>query len=140
MLITLQRDKSSELSTIGKLFIDGEFFCNTLELPVMAECLPGRCAIPSGTYELLLEYSYHFQRYNLRLADVPGFQGIELHTGNSPRDTEGCVLLGTAGKQPDWIYDSDIIYVALMQKIRDYIFSDILAKYPVITLTIIDFV
>lgn len=137
MKLTLQRSPSSELSTIGKLFIDAEYFCDTLELPVAETPLPERNAIPAGTYELTLQYSYHFQRYNLRLIGVPGFQGIELHTGNSPRDTEGCVLIGTAGKQPDWIYDSDIMYTALMSKIRDYIFSDALGVYQPITLDII---
>ena len=137
MKLTLQRGQSSDISTIGKLFIDADYQCDTLELPVMETCLPGRCAIPAGTYEIVIEYSYHFQRYNCRLLNVPGFQGIELHTGNSARDTEGCILLGTTGKQPDWIFDSDIAYIAVMQKIRDYIFSDVLGNYQPITLDII---
>ena len=128
MFLTLQRSKSSENSTIGSLYIEQDFLCNTLELPVMETPLPGRSAVPSGRYELVIEYSYRFQRYNLRLAGVPGFTGIEMHTGNFPKDTEGCILLGTSSKQPDYIFDSDIAYTSLMQHIRDYIFTDILGK------------
>ena len=111
-----------------------------MEPPVRKVDLPDRTAIPAGTYEIVLEYSYRFQRYNLRLLNVAGFQGVEFHSGNFPQDTIACLLTGTAGKQPDYIYDSDIAYIAIMQKVRDYIFSNMLGKYDPMLITIIDYI
>lgn len=139
MKLTLQRNLSGENSTIGNLFVDGTFECNIMEPPVRKVDLPDRTAIPTGVYEIVIEYSYRFKRYNLRLVGVPCFQGVEIHTGNFPHDTEACLLTGTAGKMPDYIYDSSIAYNNLMAKIRDYIFLEPLAKYDPITITVVDY-
>lgn len=140
MKLTLQRNQSSDNSTISPLYLDSVHQCDIMEPPVRAVDLPGRTAIPAGTYEVVLEYSYRFQRYNLRLANVPGFQGVEIHTGNIPSDTEACLLTGTSGKNPDYIYDSRLAYARLMSKIRDYIFTDVMAVYDPILIKITDYV
>ena len=75
--------------TIGKLYIDGKYFCDTLEKKI-----PGRTAIPAGRYEVIVNISPKFCRKLPRLLNVPGFEGILIHRGNTPEDTAGCILVG----------------------------------------------
>lgn len=80
--------------TIGKLYIDGEYFCDTLEDAVRDKKIPGETAIPAGTYKVIVNMSPRFKRLLPRLLDVPGFEGILIHRGNTPSDTAGCILVG----------------------------------------------
>jgi hypothetical protein len=137
MNFTVNRNKSSENSTISQLFIDGVFECYVLELPVTPECLPGRCAIPAGSYEIVFQYSPHFKRYNMRLLNVPGFEGVEIHTGNIPQDTEGCLLVGGNTAQ-DYIGNSTLTYTLLWTKVMGYINNARGLEQPII-LTITDY-
>ena len=137
MNLLVQRAKSSENSTISELFIDGTFECYILELPVTPECLPGRCAIPAGTYDIIIQYSPHFQRYNMRLVGVPGFEGVEIHTGNTPQDTEGCLIVGGTTAQ-DYVGNSTLAYTILWNKIMTYIHNGMAHENP-ITITILDY-
>ena len=72
--------------TIGKLYIDGKYFCDTLEDQVRdlakERKIPGRTAIPAGVYEVIVNISPRFRRKLPRLLDVPGFDGILIHRGN----------------------------------------------------------
>ena len=56
--------------------------------------IPGKTAIPAGTYEVRDTWSPKYQRMMLVLVDVPGFQGIRIHSGNDAEDTEGCLIPG----------------------------------------------
>lgn len=136
MKLTINRKKSTENSTISELYIDSMFQCYILELPVMSEPLPGRCAIPAGTYEIVIQWSPHFNRYNMRLVNVPGFEGVEIHTGNTPADTEGCLIVGTI-QSPDYVGNSTLAYTILWSKIMAYINNGMAHEQP-ITLTIAD--
>lgn len=82
--------------TIGRLSLDGKYFCDTLEDTVRAagEKLPGQTAIPQGKYKVILNASPRFKRVLPLLLDVPGFTGVRIHAGNSAADTEGCILVG----------------------------------------------
>lgn len=84
--------------TIGKLEVDGEFFCDTLEDRVRdlnrEKKVPGETAIPAGCYEVVVNWSPRFQRRLPRLLNVPGFEGILIHRGNRAKDTAGCILVG----------------------------------------------
>lgn len=84
--------------TIGKLKVDGVFFCDTLEDRVrdlsQENKVPGETAIPAGCYEVVVNWSPQFQRRLPRLLDVPGFEGILIHRGNRAKDTAGCILVG----------------------------------------------
>lgn len=91
MNLLLQRDPSSANGTIGKLSIDGAFFCYTLE-PNDEGPHPD---IPLGTYRVIINRSTRFQRMLPLVVDVPGRLGIRIHPGNDSGDTEGCILLGT---------------------------------------------
>lgn len=87
----------------GDLYIDGAYFCCTLEdqvrerpgLDVYAWKVPHLTAIPSGIFGVRLEDSPHFGANTPTLLNVPGFEAIRIHGGTSERDTEGCPLVGS---------------------------------------------
>lgn len=84
--------------TIGRLEVDGNYFCDTLEDQVRdlsrEKKEPGQTAIPAGKYEVIVNISPRFRRKLPRLLNVPGFEGILIHRGNTPEDTAGCILVG----------------------------------------------
>lgn len=87
-----------EKYTIGKLFIDGKYFCDTLEdkvrnLPVEKKIMH-ETAILAGKYEVRVTYSPKFKRNLPLLLGVPQFTGIRIHRGNNARHTSGCILVG----------------------------------------------
>ncbi len=93
----LDRIYKGETYTIGRLFIDGESFCDTLEdkvRPQGAAKVYGETAIPAGRYKIEFVFSPKFNRKMPALIDVKGFIGILMHWGNTPKDTEGCILVG----------------------------------------------
>lgn len=91
MLVLLKRIAFRNNYTIGKLFVDGRYYCDTLEPSRMASIYP---CIPVGSYPLLLAWSPKFHCYMLRLDSVPKRSGILIHAGNKPADTHGCILVG----------------------------------------------
>jgi len=111
--ITVTRTAKRPTYTIGKMYIDSEYFCDTLEdtdrglrqnMPlseILKIKIKHETAIPAGTYKVIVNMSPRFRRLLPRLMDVPGFDGILIHRGNTDRDTSGCILVGenrVAGK------------------------------------------
>lgn len=100
MKLTLKRVALKEHYTIGKLYIDGKYFCDTLEdtvrdlKPDGSGKVYGETAIPAGTYSIEFKMSPHFKKSMPYLVDVPFFEGIMIHPGNKPIDTLGCILVG----------------------------------------------
>lgn len=108
MFLKLERIAPKEGYTIGKLYIDGQYFCDTLEDKVRdltAEPkVPAKTAIPPGIYQITLSVkspkfgagaSYTWCRgYLPRLLNVQHFDGILIHAGNTADDTAGCILVG----------------------------------------------
>lgn len=80
---------------IGDLFVDGVFFCHTLEDEKRADGLKvyGETAIPTGTYNVKVTMSGRFKRLMPLIMDVPMFRGIRIHGGNNSKDTHGCPLV-----------------------------------------------
>ncbi|MDO7885340.1 DUF5675 family protein [Hymenobacter cheonanensis] len=117
--LLLKRHPSANGCTLGELFINGTFFCYTLEDVVRPGAkVAGETAIPAGTYPVTIERSPTFRMLTPRLHRVPGFEGVLLHPGNGPKDTRGCVLVGFA-KLPSntKIYQSREAFEALMGKL-----------------------
>ena len=111
MKLELKRIARKETYTIGRLFVEGRYLCDTLEDKDRDQnrngCFDGaetkiyaQTAIPNGTYRVTLEHSPKFSpRYGGRkvpyLHDVPHFEDILIHTGNMADDSAGCILVGT---------------------------------------------
>ena len=104
MNLTVQRYLSVEGSTLGTLSIDGVFECFTLEdeirevhgLAAGAWKVDGKTAIPAGRYRFIIDHSNRFGCDMPHVLDVPGFEGIRVHAGNTIADTDGCLLLGNS--------------------------------------------
>lgn len=119
MELEVRRTYRGPKYTIGHLYIDGKWFCNTLEDPdrgleqsmtlteILSKKFKGDTCIPYGKYRVSLDivsgkYS-NIQKYPYtamakgkmpRVINVPGFSGILIHAGNTQKDTEGCLLVG----------------------------------------------
>lgn len=100
MKLTLTRIAKRADYTIGRLADEkGEKICDTLE-PTWRDYkggekkVKGRSAVPEGTYRVVVTRSPRFGRYLPLLVGVPGFEGVRIHSGNTSRDTEGCMLVG----------------------------------------------
>jgi hypothetical protein len=96
MKIEIKRIAKKETYTIGKMYIDGKYFCDTLEDTVrpLGVKIAGKTAIPAGTYKVILAMSPRFKRILPRLLNVLGFDGVLIHRGNTDEDTAGCILVG----------------------------------------------
>ena len=104
MKILIERKWRKEDYTIGILSVNGVRLCNTLEDAVRSEKVYGKTAIPAGTYRVLMNtVSPRFQDRAWakpyggivpRLRNVPDFQGVLIHPGNTAADTDGCILVG----------------------------------------------
>ena len=117
MELSLIRKEFTTESTIGDLLIDGKFYSFTLEDMYRDKKIKGVTAIPYGTYEVIINFSNRFQRPMPLLLNVPGFDGIRIHNGNTDEHTEGCILVGfTKGK--DFIGNSKSAFVQFMPKLQ----------------------
>ena len=95
MKLTLKRIFKGEKYTIGDLYIDGTWFCNTLEDAIRDVKVYGETAIPAGTYKVTITLSPRFRRWLPLLHDVPYFEGVRILQGKHWRkDTHGCILVG----------------------------------------------
>lgn len=119
MKLILQRKWASEVSTIGELSTDGKFECYTLEDVVRAPGVkvPGKTAIPAGTYRVVIDMSTRFKKLMPHVLDVKNFEGVRLHAGNVAADTEGCPLLGRTKKQ-DFVGESKLAFDAFFPKLQ----------------------
>lgn len=99
MKLLLLRENGCDETTLGNLWMDGIWFCHTLEdqdrrLETGGTKIRGKTAIPLGTYPVTIDWSTRFAKQMLHVLDVPQFAGIRIHAGNTIFDTEGCILLG----------------------------------------------
>ena len=103
MELELKRDSvHTEGFTLGKLYIGGACAAQTLEdevrevegQPVESWKIKHETAIPRGRYRVTIEHSPRFGKDLPRLHDVPGYQGVLIHSGNTVEDTSGCILVG----------------------------------------------
>lgn len=121
MLITVSRFSLGDKATIGKMTVDNSnFACFTLELvdreltlqtPLTdiahtKQLYPHETAIPTGQYEVVMAFSPRFNKQMPHLVNVPGFQDIMIHNGNTDASTEGCILIGMTKVNNDFVGES----------------------------------
>lgn len=106
MEILIKRIAKKSTYTIGKLYIDGKYFCDTLEDKdrglndnmsadkILSIKVKHETAIPTGTYNIDITYSPKFKKQLPLILNVKGFEGIRVHSGNSDKDSSGCIILG----------------------------------------------
>jgi Family of unknown function (DUF5675) len=117
MELMLQREPSADGCTIGKLSVDGGFECFTLEDVIRdGPKIADRTAVPPGRYRIAITLSHRFGRMLPQLLDVPGFDGIRIHPGNTAADTSGCILVGQS-RANDSVSSSRLAMEQLQRKI-----------------------
>lgn len=143
--IRVQRFKLTAHSTLSRVFVNDKFFCYGLE-PVMLEMKSDEnkpYAVPCGRYMITLDIvspkycsrvAYRWIRAKLpRVLNVPGFQGILIHIGNTYKDTAGCLLVGesyyTKAGEPV-LFNSSLAFTRLYQKLKSFT-SPICIKYEI---------
>lgn len=106
MKIKLVRIAFKDTYTIGKLYVDGVYFSDTIEdkdrglddsmtvREILNKKVKGETAIPTGHYNIEITYSPKYKRMMPLLLGVKGYSGIRIHSGNTSKDTEGCLLVG----------------------------------------------
>ena len=128
MEMLVKREYKKKDYTIGKMYIDGEYFCDTLEdtdrglaqgmslaeLKEMKEY--GKTAIPTGEYVLTITYSNRFAKMMPLINGVPAFSGVRMHPLNTSKETDGCIGVGICDDPNiNWIRDSRKNYNELMR-------------------------
>lgn len=125
MHIKVFRRDFTNVSSIGEMYLldykgqisskSPDFY--TLEDRIRKNKVKGKTAIPSGQYEVVLTYSNRFGKVLPLLLNVPNFEGVRIHTGNTAEDTEGCILIGSK-KGRDVITESKIAFRIFMFKLE----------------------
>lgn len=117
MKLELKRLHRTNNSTIGELYVNGVFECYTLEDKEREVKIKNETAIPKGVYIVGITLSNRFKRMLPILMNVPNFEGVRIHSGNSNHDTEGCILVGTT-RSVDYIGNSRKAFNNLFAKMK----------------------
>ena len=146
MRLTLKRIANKKDYCIGKLYINGKYFCDTLEDvdrglddsmtedDIKQIKIKGQTAIPVGIYTVLLTYSPKYKKVMPLINNVKGYSGIRIHSGNSSKDTEGCLLVGkntVVGRLTDSRNTFNALFKRLLQKGSNKITIEIYRTYNV---------
>ena len=117
MELQIKRTDFSEESTIGELSVNGVFECYTLEDKVRPVKIAEKPAIPSGRYEVIINFSQRFQKQLPLLLNVPNYEGVRIHSGNTAANTEGCILVGET-KTDNFVGESRWAFNRLFEKMK----------------------
>lgn len=130
MEITVKRKFKGNNYTIGSLYIDDKYFCDTLEdidrgltdnmtdSYISTVKVVDQTAIPTGSYKVTITYSNRFQKLLPLINNVKGFSGIRIHSGNTKEDTSGCILVGFNTKKGK-VVNSRVTFNKLFNILRD---------------------
>jgi hypothetical protein len=117
MELKLERDELKDDCTLGKLYIDGVFFCYVVEDKVRKEKIKAVTAIPYGRYKVIVNMSNRFKKLMPLLIDVPFFEGVRIHSGNTAEDSEGCLIVGMV-RTENGVGMSRVAFAKLMEKLK----------------------
>jgi len=145
MRLTVLRIANKPTYTIGKLYIDGCYYCDVLEdtdrgldddmeeSEILKKKVKGQTAKPTGTYPVKITYSPKYKKNMPLIENVKGYSGIRIHSGNTHKDTEGCLLVGK-NKEVGKVLESRKTYNALykiLSETKERIIIDIRRKYKI---------
>ena len=120
MKLLLIRKKYDLDYTLGELFVDNKHFCYTCEDASTTHKISGESCIKPGEYKVIVTLSNRFKKDLPLLLDVPEYEGIRIHGGNTSKDTLGCILVG---KEINWttgrIWDCGDVIKELTNLIRN---------------------
>lgn len=128
MDLLLKRKIFTEKTTIGELYLAGQRVCYILEdvdrgleqsmslAEIKKKKVYGETAIPKGRYKVVITMSPKYKRLMPILLNVPGYEGIRIHSGNKAEDTLGCLLPGLT-YTTDWVNSSRAAYNKLYRLI-----------------------
>ena len=126
MELKLKRKHYGKTFTEGKLFINNGFECYTVEdadrhLENGGTKIQNKTAIPKGRYKVTISFSMRFEKFLIEVSDVKDFSGIRIHSGNSSKDTDGCIIVGSVNDRndDDWVSGSRLAYEQLHKKVKD---------------------
>lgn len=129
MKIELKRIAKKPKYTIGKMYIDGKYICDTIEdtdrgltdkmsvEEVKSKKVYGETAIPSGTYTVRLTYSNKYKKVMPQIMNVKGFEGIRIHSGNTEKDSLGCIIVGQ-NKEVGKVLNSRVTYTKVFDLLK----------------------
>ena len=122
MEILTDRVFLGEKYTIGNMFVNGMYVCDTIEdrvriLNSEKDKVKDETAIPKGRYKVILSYSPHFKRVLPELIDVPYFKNIRIHNGNDETHSSGCLVVGL-NKVKGKVVDSKVTLDKLMARLQ----------------------
>lgn len=145
MRLTLIRIANKPTYTIGKLYIDGCYYCDVLEDvdrglddsmsvdEILKKKIKDNTAIPTGIYPVKITYSPKYKKLMPLVDNVKGYSGIRIHSGNTHKDTSGCLLVGK-NKEVGKVLESRKTFNALykiLTETKENIIIDIQRKYKV---------
>lgn len=126
MELSVFRTRNNGNATEGKLYINGEFQCYTLEDEPRENKVMGETRIPAGRYRVRLrtEGGHHqkyaakfgFHKGMLHVTNIPNFEYVLIHIGNTEKDTAGCILVGKSVENYV-LHSSTVAYIDLYQKV-----------------------
>lgn len=129
MNVVIERKWKKDTYTIGRVYVNGEFYANSMEdrdrgltkdMPlkeIQRIKVYGETAIPTGEYIVKMTYSPKYRRVMPQIMDVPGWSGVRLHSMNTAKDSEGCIGFGKNDK-PGWISNSRSYMKAFEDRLR----------------------
>jgi len=118
MVVLIERDLVTPEVTLGRLYIDGRYLCETLEPPENSN-RKGLDAVPAGEYRCKVSYSPSFKRETVELLGVPNRSKILLHSGNFPKDTRGCIVVAARRTETRSIWgESKVLEKKITEKVK----------------------
>lgn len=145
MRLALIRIANKPTYTIGKLYIDGVYFSDVLEDTdrglddsmsvdeILKKKIKDNTAIPTGIYPVKITYSPKYKKLMPLVDNVKGYSGIRIHSGNTHKDTSGCLLVGK-NKEVGKVLESRKTFNALykiLTETKEHIIIDIQRKYKI---------
>lgn len=123
LLKLARRGGKPDVSTEGDFFVDGVRECSTVEDATREKKIFGKTAIPCGRYRVIVTYSNHFKKDLPLLLNVPNYEGVRIHSGNTSADTEGCIIVGAVqtSLNDDYVGESKKAFDKLFTKIKQAI-------------------